>query len=41
MASRAVYNTCDFRFAKMLVGVPPNPPGTSGHCGPVDKAANI
>ncbi len=23
--ARQVYNTCDFRMAKMLVGVPPNP----------------
>ena len=26
-----MYNTCDFRLAKMLVGVPPNPPEASGH----------
>ena len=26
-----MYNTCNFRFAKMLVGVPPNPPEASGH----------
>ena len=25
--------TCHFRGAKMLVGVPPNPLGTSGHTG--------